>query len=84
MSRSYKRWTDEGDKMLREMFAAGCTIQEMAVVMNRPKHQKNSRLCGALDLKLSERDVEPNREAFEQLMRLRTGKEPGCPENASS
>ena len=81
--RTYNRWTEEGDSMLQEMFAADCTVQEMMSVINRPKHQIYARLY-ALDLKLSERGIEPNREEFKQLMKLRTGKEPECPENASS
>jgi hypothetical protein len=83
MSRAYKRWTEEVDSMLRAMFTAECSVQEMVSVLNRPKSQVYSRLYN-LDLKLSERCIEPNRAEFEQLIRLRTGKEPECPENASS
>ena len=80
--RTYRSWSDESNSMLREMFAADCTVQEMASVLNRPKAQIYSKLY-MLDLKLSERGIEPNREEFKKLMKLRTGKELECPENAS-
>ena len=37
--RTYRSWSDESNSMLREMFAADCTVQEMASVLNRPKAQ---------------------------------------------
>ena len=72
--RTYRRWTPEVDDMLQEMFSAGCDVREMAKAVDRTAPQIYSRLY-ALDLQLSSRDPEPDREEFKRIMQLRTGKE---------
>lgn len=71
--RQYYKWTDEQDDMLREMFAAGAGVDEMARVLNRKVTNVRSRLY-ALDLKLGDRTVDPDRAEFARVMEIRTGK----------
>ena len=72
--RQYRKWLPEVDEMLREMFTAGCDVREMSRVVDRPIAQVYTRLH-ALDLQLSSRTAEPDREEFKRIMHLRTGKE---------
>ena len=73
--RAYCKWTEEQDDMIRQMFTAGCGVDEMARVLNRPVTHIRTRLY-ALDLRLSDRTVEPDREEFKRVMALRLGDAP--------
>lgn len=82
--RLYKRWTPEQKEVLVKMFHAGCTVSEMCEVLQRDQTVVRGRLY-LMGLRLSDRSIEPDMEAFERIMRLRTGEDAnGCNENVSS
>ena len=75
MNRLYQRWTEKSTEVLRKMFDAGCTLEEMTEVLRRPQRAIRCKLQH-LGLRLSERPcetIEPDMEAFERVMKLRTG-----------
>ena len=73
--RRYFKWTEEQKLMLREMFEAGCDVAEMARALNRDIPGIRAKL-NSLELKVSDRTVEPNRVEFSRLMELHTGRAP--------
>ena len=73
--RRYLRWTEEQIRMLQELFNAGCDVTEMSRAMNRDVPSIRAKL-NVLDLKVSDRTVEPNYAEFSRLMELHSGRAP--------
>jgi hypothetical protein len=70
---SHTRWTGEQDVVLLKMFNAGCTVEEMGVVLKRNRRQIYNRLYNK-ELRLSDRPGnEPDYPEFDRIMNLRTG-----------
>jgi len=77
MRRKYHRWTEEEDRMIRELYEAGCDYHEMAPVFGVGFSQVKNRAY-VLGLRCSDcpSSGDTDRAEFARLMELHTGRAP--------
>ena len=74
--KKHRTWGDKADGLLKQMFEAGCEVEEMAVVFGVSGSAIRSRMHKLALHMLRREEVDIDFEEFKRLIELRTGRAP--------